>query len=110
MLGSFAVKLGDFLNGQFLSLRPTFQKCGSLKSVTLPILICLQIAARSVSHATSLLVAAARAASVKDEKEPDEDYSKLSATGYKVKEMEQTMQILRLEKELEKSRKALVCF
>jgi len=68
----------------------------------------LSVSAKAVSHATSLLVAAARAAAAKDEKEEEEDYSKLSATGYKVKEMEQTMQILRLEKELERARKGLL--
>jgi hypothetical protein len=60
-----------------------------------------------VSHATSLLVAAARAASVQEDEEEVVDYSKMSATGFKVKEMEQQMMVLRLEKDLQKARKGL---
>eukprot|EP00026_Physarum_polycephalum_P001759 Phypoly_transcript_01761.p1 GENE.Phypoly_transcript_01761~~Phypoly_transcript_01761.p1 ORF type:complete len:997 (+),score=299.16 Phypoly_transcript_01761:86-3076(+) len=67
----------------------------------------LSSAARSVSHATSLLVAAARAASIQDEESEVIDYSKMSATGFKVKEMEQQMMVLRLEKDLQKARKGL---
>lgn len=67
----------------------------------------LSNAARSVSHATSLLVAAARAASIQDEEVEVTDYSKMSATGFKVKEMEQQMMVLRLEKDLQKARKGL---
>lgn len=67
----------------------------------------LTVAAKSVSHATSLLVAAARAASIQDEEIESTDYSKMSATGFKVKEMEQQMLVLRLEKDLQKARKGL---
>lgn len=68
----------------------------------------LSQAARSVSHATSLLVAAARAAAMQEEAEEHTDYSKMSATGFKVKEMEQQMKVLRLEKELQKARNGLL--
>eukprot|EP01113_Clastostelium_recurvatum_P033497 TRINITY_DN4425_c0_g1_i1.p1 TRINITY_DN4425_c0_g1~~TRINITY_DN4425_c0_g1_i1.p1 ORF type:complete len:657 (+),score=216.76 TRINITY_DN4425_c0_g1_i1:108-2078(+) len=67
----------------------------------------LTTAAKSVSQATALLLAAAKAAAAKDEDDMEADYAKLSVTGYKVKEMEQQMLILRLEKELQKARNSL---
>jgi len=68
----------------------------------------LMVASKAVSNATSLLVAAAKAASAQDEVEDEVDYTKMNPMGVKVKEMEQQMLILRLEKDLEKARSHLL--
>ena len=65
----------------------------------------LEDASKSVTQATRLLLAAARTAGNIDlhVQEP-EDLSKLTITEFKVKEMEQQTQILKLEKQLELAR------
>ncbi|KAN0000816.1 hypothetical protein ACTFIZ_001260 [Dictyostelium cf. discoideum] len=81
--------------------------CKSKSDINSPSQHKLSNAAKSVSNATNLLVAAAKAVAAKVASEEDIDFDKLTVTGYKVKEMEQQMAILRLEKELEVARKGL---
>ncbi|GAM21066.1 hypothetical protein SAMD00019534_042410 [Acytostelium subglobosum LB1] len=80
--------------------------CKSKSDINSPSQHKLSNCAKSVQNATNLLVAAAKAVSmmVGDE---EVDFGKMTVTGYKVKEMEQQMAILRLEKELEFARKGL---
>ncbi|EGC33912.1 hypothetical protein DICPUDRAFT_48677 [Dictyostelium purpureum] len=81
--------------------------CKSKSDINSPSQHKLTNAAKSVQNATNLLVAAARAVAAKVASEEEIDFDKLSVTGYKVKEMEQQMAIIRLEKELEVARKGL---
>eukprot|EP01125_Pyxidicula_operculata_P006605 TRINITY_DN227_c1_g1_i1.p1 TRINITY_DN227_c1_g1~~TRINITY_DN227_c1_g1_i1.p1 ORF type:complete len:2471 (-),score=884.91 TRINITY_DN227_c1_g1_i1:132-7544(-) len=66
----------------------------------------LSTAAKSVANATSQLVSAAHTASQFQEEEKEEDISAFTfgGAGGKVKELEQQMRILKLEKELEQER------
>ncbi|KYR02947.1 I/LWEQ domain-containing protein [Tieghemostelium lacteum] len=81
--------------------------CKSKSDVNSPSQHKLTNAAKHVSNATALLVAAAKAVAAKVASEEEIDFEKLSVTAFKVKEMEQQMSILRLEKELETARKGL---
>jgi len=65
-------------------------------------------AAKAVTRATELLVEAAKAVGIaKQQQQPREDYSKLGANAFRIKEMEQQMLIQRLEKELNTARNKL---
>jgi len=65
-------------------------------------------AAKAVTRATELLVEAAKAVGIaKQQQQPREDYSKLGANAFRIKEMEQQMLIQRLEKELNAARNKL---
>ncbi|EGG14632.1 I/LWEQ domain-containing protein [Cavenderia fasciculata] len=81
--------------------------CKSKSDINSPSQHKLSNAAKSVQHATNLLVAAAKAVAANVAAEEEIDFSGLTITGFKVKEMEQQMAILRLEKELEYARKGL---
>jgi len=68
----------------------------------------LNDSAKKVTAATAALVKAARdAATWEEEQQKEQDENAFNLTDSKVKEMEQQMAILRLEKELEKARKNL---
>jgi len=65
-------------------------------------------AAKAVTRATELLVEAAKAVGIaKQQQQPREDFSKLGANAFRIKEMEQQMLIQRLEKELNAARNKL---
>eukprot|EP01132_Coremiostelium_polycephalum_P010257 gene10257-12581_t len=68
----------------------------------------LTAAAKSVAAATSELVSAAKAATALEEQQIEEEQQEFNFTGSKVKELEQQMKILRLEKELETARKQML--
>ncbi|KYR00680.1 filopodin [Tieghemostelium lacteum] len=68
----------------------------------------LSQAAKAVAAATSELVAAAKAASAFEEQQIEEDNQEFNFTGSKVKELEQQVKILKLEKELEMARKQML--
>ncbi|KAM9970706.1 hypothetical protein ACTFIR_002570 [Dictyostelium discoideum] len=68
----------------------------------------LSTAARQVASATSDLVAAAKAATIFDEQQQEEEQEQFNFTGSKVKELEQQMKILKLEKELETARRQML--
>jgi len=65
-------------------------------------------AAKAVASATSQLVAAAKAATAFQEQEAAEVQEDYNFTGGKIKELEQQMKILKLEKELELARKQML--
>eukprot|EP01113_Clastostelium_recurvatum_P011540 TRINITY_DN15891_c0_g2_i1.p1 TRINITY_DN15891_c0_g2~~TRINITY_DN15891_c0_g2_i1.p1 ORF type:complete len:167 (-),score=68.44 TRINITY_DN15891_c0_g2_i1:34-477(-) len=67
-------------------------------------------AAKAVANATSHLVAAAKAATAMQEQaqEDQAQEEEYNFTGAKVKELEQQMKILRLEKELNNARKSML--
>jgi len=68
----------------------------------------LKDASGRVTGATQALVEAAKnAAKWAEEKEAEDAENKYALSGNKIKEMEKQMEILRLEKELEKARKAM---
>eukprot|EP01133_Synstelium_polycarpum_P010994 gene10994-12806_t len=81
--------------------------CKSKSDINSPSQHKLSNAAKSVQHATNLLVAAAKAVAASVAADDEIDFDSLSVTGYKVKEMEQQMAIIRLEKQLEVARKGL---
>ncbi|KAF2068752.1 hypothetical protein CYY_009926 [Polysphondylium violaceum] len=81
--------------------------CKSKSDINSPSQHKLSNAAKSVSNSVNLLVAASRALAANVASEQELDFDKLTVTGFKVKEMEQQMAILRLEKELEMARKGL---
>ncbi|KAF2072395.1 hypothetical protein CYY_006287 [Polysphondylium violaceum] len=68
----------------------------------------LSAAAKKVAAATSDLVSAAKAATVFEEQQEEEQQQDFNFTGSKVKELEQQMKILRLEKELESERRKML--
>jgi len=68
----------------------------------------LSAAAKKVAAATSDLVSAAKAATVFEEQQEEEEQQEFNFTGSKVKELEQQMKILRLEKELESERRKML--
>jgi len=67
----------------------------------------LKSAAKTVSSATAQLVAAANAAATFRQEEPPMPKIDFASAGGKAKELEQQMNVLRLEKELEKARQVL---
>ena len=65
-------------------------------------------AAKAVSRATALLMEAAKAvAAARKQAEPKENYAGMGANAFRIKEMEQQVQIQRLEKELKAAREKL---
>jgi len=81
--------------------------CKSKSDINSPSQHKLSNAAKAVSNSVNLLVAASRALAANVASEQELEFDKLTVTGFKVKEMEQQMAILRLEKELEMARKGL---
>ncbi|EGC30476.1 hypothetical protein DICPUDRAFT_50735 [Dictyostelium purpureum] len=68
----------------------------------------LSQAAKQVALATQDLVAAAKAATMFEEQQKEEEDQEYGFTGSKVKELEQQMKILKLEKELESARRTML--
>ncbi|GAM27313.1 hypothetical protein SAMD00019534_104880 [Acytostelium subglobosum LB1] len=68
----------------------------------------LTLAAKAVTQAISKLLDAAKTATALQEEEEEQENETFNFTGSKIKELEQQMKILRLEKELNQERKRLL--
>jgi hypothetical protein len=90
-------------------LAPCLRRACAVLALCLRCVSCLIVAEmnRAVQSATQMLVVAAKALMSLVDEPAVIDYSKLSVTQFKVKEMEQQTKILKLEKEIQRAQKAL---